>query len=87
MSLNSKASGNKFGILDEELNFFSKVLFIILLFLSSTLVILRGSYGNLTESLLLLFKYFLLLSSIIPISMRVNLDFAKLLYKYQIDHD
>lgn len=65
----------------------SKVLFIIMLVLSSMLVILRGSYGSPGESFLLLFKYFLLLSSIIPISMRVNLDFAKLLYKYQMDHD
>lgn len=36
---------------------------------------------------ILFFKYFLLLSAIIPISMRVNLDFAKLVYKYFIDHD
>jgi phospholipid-translocating ATPase len=55
--------------------------------LSITLVILRGSYGAPGESFVLLFKYFLLLSSIIPISMRVNLDFAKLIFKYQIDHD
>jgi len=55
--------------------------------LSTTLILLRGSYGTPGESLILLFKYFLLLSSIIPISMRVNLDFAKLLYKFQIDKD
>jgi phospholipid-translocating ATPase len=58
-----------------------------MLLLSLALVLLRGSYGSVGESFLLLFKYFLLLSSIIPISMRVNLDFAKLLYKYQIDND
>lgn len=58
-----------------------------MLFLSLTLILLRGSYGSVGESFLLFFKYFLLLSSIIPISMRVNLDFAKLLYKFQIDHD
>lgn len=55
--------------------------------LSIMLIILRGSYGSPGESFILLFKYFLLLSSIIPISMRVNLDFAKLLYKYHIDRD
>jgi len=58
-----------------------------MLLLSLALVILRGSYGSAGESFLLLFKYLLLLSSIIPISMRVNLDFAKLLYKYMMDHD
>lgn len=55
--------------------------------LSIMLVLLRGSFSSFLEALLFLFKYFLLLSYIIPISMRVNLDFAKLLYKYQIDHD
>lgn len=51
------------------------------------MVILRGSYGTPGESLVLMFKYLLLLCAIIPISMRVNLDFAKLLYKLLIDHD
>jgi phospholipid-translocating ATPase len=37
--------------------------------------------------MVLAFKYLLLLSSIIPISMRVNLDFARLLYKLLIDYD
>ena len=36
------------------------------------------------------FKFFrivLLLCAIIPISMRINLDFAKLFYKYNIESD
>lgn len=36
---------------------------------------------------LLCFRYLILLSSIIPISMRVNLDFAKLIYCYRINID
>lgn len=32
-------------------------------------------------------RVLILLSSIIPISMRVNLDFAKLFYAYQINKD
>jgi phospholipid-translocating ATPase len=32
-------------------------------------------------------RILILLSSIIPISMRVNLDFAKLFYAYQINND
>ena len=87
LSLNSKESGNKFGLLDQELNALSKILFIIMVLLSFTLIVLRGSYGTPGQSFILMFKYFLLLSSIIPISMRVNLDFAKLLYKYMIDND
>ncbi len=58
-----------------------------MLSLSLLLVFLRGSYSSFPQALIFLFKYFLLLSYIIPISMRVNLDFAKLVYKYQIEHD
>jgi phospholipid-translocating ATPase len=32
-------------------------------------------------------RILILLSSIIPISMRVNLDFAKLFYAFQINND
>jgi phospholipid-translocating ATPase len=87
LSLNSKESGNKFGQLDAELNFLSKILFIILLSVSIVMVILRGSYGTTGELIILMVKYLLLLCSIIPISMRVNLDFARLLYKWLIDRD
>lgn len=55
--------------------------------LSTLLITLRGFSGSAGDNFILFFKYFLLLCSIIPISMRVNLDFAKLVYKYQIDRD
>jgi phospholipid-translocating ATPase len=77
----------KFGQLDLSLNFFSKILFVVMVSLSGMLIILRGFSGTFSDNLIIFFKYFLLLSSIIPISMRVNLDFAKLVYKYLIDHD
>jgi len=32
-------------------------------------------------------RMIILLSSIIPISMRVNLDFAKLFYSYNVNND
>ena len=34
-----------------------------------------------------LFRQVLLLSSIIPISLRVNLDFSKIIFSYKINHD
>lgn len=50
------------------------------------MVVLRGGkYSNYT--LVIFFRYILLLCAIIPISMRVNLDFAKLLYSYKINKD
>lgn len=55
--------------------------------LSLMLIVMKGFVGTPGEVFILFFKYFLLLSSIIPISMRVNLDFAKLFYKFMIDRD
>ena len=87
LTLNMRETGNKFGLLDSELNFFSKILFVVMVVLSTLLLTLKGYSGSSGENFILFFKYFLLLCSIIPISMRVNLDFAKLVYKFQIDRD
>lgn len=53
---------------------------------SAVLVVLGGARLE-WYTLILTFRYILLLSSIIPISMRVNLDFAKLIYCYKINAD
>lgn len=47
LSLNSKEAVCKFGKLDEELNYFSKLLFLLMVTLSLMLILLRGSYGEL----------------------------------------
>lgn len=58
-----------------------------MILLSALLILMRGSLVPVSYTFVLFFKYFLLLCSIIPISMRVNLDFAKLVYKFYIDRD
>lgn len=51
---------------------------------SVLIVIMHGAGGN---AMILFFRYLLLLSSIIPISLRVNLDFAKMYFAYCINND
>jgi phospholipid-translocating ATPase len=51
-----------------------------------SLVLLTGS-GNFDNPLVLTFKYVLLLSTIIPISLRLNLDFSKLFFSKGISTD
>lgn len=75
------------GRLDHSLNSLSKFLFLFLTFLSVIMVILHGINFRNFAPLLLLFRYILLLSSIIPISMRVNLDVAKVIYSRNIALD
>jgi phospholipid-translocating ATPase len=54
--------------------------------MSAILIILQGQ-NSFSQAMVSLLKFIVLLSSIIPISMRVNLDFAKLMYTYLINTD
>lgn len=82
--LNASMPRSKIGKLDHEINRISKMLFALLFLLSAVLTALRGLTG---QWLLYFFRYFLLLSSIIPISMRVNLDMAKIVYSFFMEND
>ena len=82
--MNSRSPRTKIGKLDLEVNSLSKLLFALLLCLSVMIVALDRFEGQWYLSMA---RFMLLLSSIIPISLRVNLEFAKLVYSWQIDHD
>lgn len=84
---NSTEPRTKLGQIDHEINIISKALFFFMLFCSVFLVVLSGAQGSLYRNLISIFRFLLLLSSIIPISLRVNLDFAKIVYSYQINND
>mmetsp|Transcript_10724 Transcript_10724/g.13382 ORF Transcript_10724/g.13382 Transcript_10724/m.13382 type:complete len:224 (-) Transcript_10724:1766-2437(-) len=84
MAMNTSAPRMKVGTLDMEVNWLAKVLFVLMLFFSLAIIAADGFVGD------WYFKFFrviLLLCAIIPISMRINLDFAKLFYKYRIETD
>ena len=84
MAMNTSAPRMKVGTLDLEVNWLSKVLFVLMLVFSAAIIAADGFAGD------WYFKFFrviLLLCAIIPISMRINLDFAKLYYKYCIESD
>ncbi|CDF33958.1 phospholipid-transporting ATPase IIA [Chondrus crispus] len=82
--LNTSSPRSKIGKLDLEVNRMSKMLFFLLFSLSALLTGLRGFSG---QWILYFCRYFLLLSAIIPISMRVNLDMAKIAYTTFIEND
>jgi phospholipid-translocating ATPase len=82
--MNASSPRSKIGKLDHEINSISKMLFALLFSLSATLTALRGFNG---QWILYFFRYFLLLSAIIPISMRVNLDMAKIAYSLVMEND
>lgn len=75
---------SKIGLLDLEINRLSKILFLLMLVFSATIVALNGFHGNWG---IYFFRFVLLLSSIIPISLRVNLDLGKIWYSWLIGID
>jgi len=81
-----KNASTKFGQIDNEINFLSKMLFIFAMVMSCICLLLSGINIH-GDWYVTLFRYILLLSSIIPISMRVNIDFAKLVYSMRINKD
>lgn len=82
--MNSREPSNKLGITDLELNNLSKYLVTLMLLISFFMLCLNGFTENWGVTII---RYVLLLTNIIPISLRVNLDLAKMLYCYQISND
>lgn len=82
--MNSKPALTKVGKLDLEINRLSKFLFLVMVVLSLGIVALGGFRGSwwITWT-----RFILLLSAIIPISMRVNLDLGKVYYSWGIYAD
>lgn len=83
-AMNSREPRSKMGKLDRELNFISKFLFMFMCILATIIV---GVEGFKDDWVIQLFRHILLLSSIIPISLRVNLDFSKMVFSTKINRD
>lgn len=82
--MNNNAPRSKVGLLDMEINGLTKVLFCAVLGLSLVMMMLKGFSGPWYRYM---FRFVLLFSYIIPISLRVNLDMGKAFYSYQIQND
>uniref|UniRef100_A0A3B1IPE6 Phospholipid-transporting ATPase n=1 Tax=Astyanax mexicanus TaxID=7994 RepID=A0A3B1IPE6_ASTMX len=82
--LNTSQSKNKVGLLDLELNRLTKALFLAQVVLSVVMVALQGFIGPWFRNL---FRFVVLFSYIIPISLRVNLDMGKSAYGWLIMKD
>lgn len=84
--LNTTKTGVKTGLLELEINKLSKILCASVFLLSVVLVLAKGFPLKSTWYIDIL-RYLILFSTIIPVSLRVNLDLAKSVYASQIHHD
>ncbi|KAK9766200.1 putative aminophospholipid-translocase [Basidiobolus ranarum] len=82
--MNTSHPETKVGLLDMEMNRLSKILCAVTFVLSFVMIALNQFRGTWYTYL---FRFLILFSSIIPISLRVNLDMGKTFYSYQITRD
>jgi phospholipid-translocating ATPase len=86
MELNNQEIEIKIGKTDREINLLTKYLFLILFILSFILLLSSGKILQ-ADGFLFFMRVFIIMSSIIPISLKVNVDFAKLYYSLVINRD
>ncbi|CCD22417.1 aminophospholipid-translocating P4-type ATPase NEO1 NDAI_0A02590 [Naumovozyma dairenensis CBS 421] len=84
-SLNTTKPKVKTGLLELEINNISKILCACVFALSIILVVLAGFHNS--DWYVDIMRYLILFSTIIPVSLRVNLDLAKSVYAHQIQND
>jgi phospholipid-translocating ATPase len=87
-ALSTSPSRSKVGLLEYEINNLTKILCVLTLTLSIILVALEGFQPtNDKEWYIAIMIYLILFSTIIPMSLRVNLDMAKTVYARFIERD
>ncbi|XP_078337418.1 putative phospholipid-transporting ATPase IIA isoform X1 [Crassostrea virginica] len=82
--MNTSQPPSKVGLLDLEVNTLTKLLFFAVIVLSVVMLALKGFDGPWYRYL---FRFILLFSYIIPISLRINLDMGKAAYSFMIQRD
>ena len=87
-ALSTSSSRSKAGLLEYEINNLAKILCALTLTLSIILVAIRGIEGRPGQTWYVAVTRFLILfSTIVPISLRVNLDMGKIVYGWYIHRD
>ncbi len=87
-ALSTSQSRSKAGLLEYEINNLAKILCALTLFLSVILVVIRGVEGRPgLQWYVAVTRFLILFSTIVPISLRVNLDMGKSVYAYFIQRD
>ncbi|KAB5545650.1 phospholipid-translocating P-type ATPase [Coniochaeta sp. 2T2.1] len=87
-ALSTAPSRSKTGLLEYEINSLTKILCFLTLALSIILVALEG-FGNTEGNVwyVKIMRFLVLFSTIVPISLRVNLDLGKSVYSWFIQRD
>ncbi|KAK3873283.1 hypothetical protein Pcinc_021693 [Petrolisthes cinctipes] len=82
--MNNSSPRSKIGLLDIEVNNLTKLLFVAVAVMTTVMMCLKGFGGPWYRYF---FRFLLLFSYIIPISLRVNLDVGKAFYSWVMQRD
>ncbi|QDS76660.1 hypothetical protein FKW77_000059 [Venturia effusa] len=87
-ALSTSASRSKTGLLELEINSLTKILCVLTLSLSVILVLIGRLEGQQNRQWYIsVMRFLILFSTVVPISLRVNLDMGKTVYAWFIEHD
>lgn len=86
LQLNTTMTGVKTGLLELEINGLSKIL-CLTVFVMSLALVLAQNWLFQGKWYIDVLRFLILFSTIIPVSLRVNLDLAKSVYASKIQHD
>ncbi|KAI9762833.1 MAG: putative aminophospholipid-translocase [Chaenotheca gracillima] len=87
-ALSTSASRSKTGLLEYEINSLTKILCLLTFTLSVILVVLQRFESEQSRKwYITIMRFLILFSTIIPISLRVNLDMGKSVYAWFIERD
>lgn len=75
--MNSSKPKAKFGIVDLEVNLYTKILFVLMFILAGVILALRGFDSTVGLNSIAFIRFLVLINTVLPISLRVNLDIAK----------
>ncbi|KAI5190666.1 phospholipid-translocating ATPase [Nematocida minor] len=82
--MNTTRARNKSGRIDTELNFYTKILCTASFSFAVLFTALRGTYSLWYITLV---RFIIIFSTVIPISLRVNIDWARLVYARTMEND
>ena len=87
-ALSTSPSRSKSGLLETEINNLTKILCALTMTLSVVLVAIRGAEGRPGQDwYIAVLRFLVLFSTIVPISLRVNLDMGKTVYARFVERD
>ncbi|EAS04930.2 phospholipid-translocating P-type ATPase, flippase family protein (macronuclear) [Tetrahymena thermophila SB210] len=86
-NMNMKSPRFKIGKFDLEANFLMKIFFLIVIFYSCLIVIIKGNIMSSIRIVIDFIRYLILLCNIIPVCLKINLEMVKIYFTFRINND